>query len=148
MAYQSASLIYGDDTVRFIIGAVVEQERFVGNGNGRSQIRQCSQEAGVQLLVRYVVATVLGSMLDQGHRQHGAVQANEHYEDSKAAAPRVLKESQFRANRVRKHRLGTERETGFYQRRSQSLGFGERAPVNQTRRPARRHEERERTDLR
>ena len=69
----------------------------------------------MQLFVRYVVAAVLHSMLYPGYREHGTVQANEHHEDSKAAVPRIVKESQLRASRIRKNRLGTKREAGFHE---------------------------------
>ena len=79
-AHHLALLKEGDNTIRSVIGTVVEQERLVDDRDRGAQVRQRPWKAGVQLFVRYIVTTAFSSLLHPCDGEGRTVQADEDQE--------------------------------------------------------------------
>src|SRR3989441_8964000 len=123
-------MVNGDDTVRRVIGTVIEQERLVDDRNRGAQVRQRPWKARVQLLVRYIVAAVLDSLPYTCGCEDGTVEADENQKYGKASNPGLFEEFQLGIGGVGEDRLGAEGQARFEEGPSQSLGLDEGPAVD------------------
>ena len=85
---------------------------------------------GMELPIRYVMATLSDSLHHAGDREGRTFEANEDQDHHEAKGAGLLQEPELGADPVGEHRLRAERGASFHERSAKSLGGGERMTVD------------------